>query len=129
MIQVGSIFTQVLSLVNRNDFARAVRQWDAEHGTRFMYIVPTAYQKQSNAVTLPAVFRFRCWLRFDFYPLNQYTPQAVSSFGGAKLWPWLRASQTPGLTTRTPRTPNFLTELKLSPENPLFRLAKSSIFL
>ena len=34
MIQVGSLFTQVLSLVNRNDFTRAVRQWDAEHGAK-----------------------------------------------------------------------------------------------
>jgi hypothetical protein len=34
MVQVGSLFTQVLSLVNRNDFSRAVRQWDAEHGAK-----------------------------------------------------------------------------------------------
>lgn len=34
MIQVGSLFTQVLSLVDRNDFARAVRHWDAEHGAK-----------------------------------------------------------------------------------------------
>lgn len=34
MIQVGSLFTQVLSLVNRTDFARAVRQWDAERGAK-----------------------------------------------------------------------------------------------
>jgi IS4 transposase len=34
MIQVGSLFTQVLSLVDRHDFSRAVRQWDAEHGAK-----------------------------------------------------------------------------------------------
>ena len=34
MIQGGSLFTQALSLVDRNDFARAVRQWDAEHGAK-----------------------------------------------------------------------------------------------
>jgi hypothetical protein len=34
MIQVGSLFTQVLSLVDRNDFARAVRHWDAERGAK-----------------------------------------------------------------------------------------------
>ena len=34
MVQVGSLFTQVLSLVNRNDFSRAVRQWDAERGAK-----------------------------------------------------------------------------------------------
>ena len=34
MIQNGSLFTQVLSLVNRHDFARAVRHWDAEHGAK-----------------------------------------------------------------------------------------------
>jgi len=26
MVRVGSLFTQVLSLINRNDFSRAVRQ-------------------------------------------------------------------------------------------------------
>ena len=34
MIKVGSLFSQVLSLVNRNDFSRAVRQWDAERAAR-----------------------------------------------------------------------------------------------
>jgi hypothetical protein len=34
MITVGSLFTQALSLVNRNAFGRAVRQWDAEHGAK-----------------------------------------------------------------------------------------------
>jgi hypothetical protein len=34
MVMVGSLFTQVLSLINRNDFARAVRQLDAEHGAK-----------------------------------------------------------------------------------------------
>lgn len=34
MITVGSLFTQVLSLVNRNAFGRAVRQWDAERGAK-----------------------------------------------------------------------------------------------
>jgi hypothetical protein len=34
MITVGSLFTPVLSLVNRNAFGRAVRQWDAEHGAK-----------------------------------------------------------------------------------------------
>lgn len=34
MVQVGSLFTQVLSLVNRNGFARAVRQWGAEHAAK-----------------------------------------------------------------------------------------------
>jgi len=34
MIQAGSLFTQVLSLVDRHDFARAVRQWDAEYGAK-----------------------------------------------------------------------------------------------
>ena len=34
MIKVGSLFSQVLSLVNRNDFSRAVRQWDAEKGAK-----------------------------------------------------------------------------------------------
>ncbi|MEN6306522.1 MAG: DUF4372 domain-containing protein [Anaerohalosphaeraceae bacterium] len=34
MITFGSLFTQVLSLVNRNTFGRAVRQWDAEHGAK-----------------------------------------------------------------------------------------------
>ena len=34
MIKVGSLFTQVLSLVNRNDFAHAVRQWDAEYAAK-----------------------------------------------------------------------------------------------
>ncbi len=29
MVKVGSLFTQVLSLINRNDFARAVRPWGA----------------------------------------------------------------------------------------------------
>ncbi|MBN1763720.1 MAG: DUF4372 domain-containing protein [Sedimentisphaerales bacterium] len=32
MIKTGCLFTQVLSLVDRNDFSRAVRQWDAEKG-------------------------------------------------------------------------------------------------
>jgi hypothetical protein len=34
MIKVGSLFTQVLSLINRDDFARAVRQWDAERAAK-----------------------------------------------------------------------------------------------
>ena len=34
MIKVGSLFSQVLSLVNRQDFSRAVRQWDAEKGAK-----------------------------------------------------------------------------------------------
>jgi len=34
MVQVGSLFTQVLSLVNRNDFFRAVQQWDAERAAK-----------------------------------------------------------------------------------------------
>ena len=34
MVKVGSLFTQVLSLINRNDFARAVRQWDAERSAK-----------------------------------------------------------------------------------------------
>src|SRR5690554_4026586 len=34
MIKVGSLFSQVLSLVNRNDFARAVKQWGAEKGAK-----------------------------------------------------------------------------------------------
>ncbi len=34
MVKVGSLFTQVLSLINRNDFARAVRHWDAERGAK-----------------------------------------------------------------------------------------------
>jgi len=34
MIKTGSLFTQVLSLVDRNDFFRAVRQWDAEKGAK-----------------------------------------------------------------------------------------------
>jgi len=34
MIKVGSLFTQVLSLVNRNDFAQAVGQFDAEYAAK-----------------------------------------------------------------------------------------------
>ena len=34
MVKVGSLFTQVLSLINRNDFARAVGQWDAERSAK-----------------------------------------------------------------------------------------------
>ena len=34
MVQVGSLFTQVLSLFNRNGFARAVRQCNAEHAAK-----------------------------------------------------------------------------------------------
>jgi len=34
MIKVGSLFSQVLSLINRNDFSRAVKQWDAEKGAK-----------------------------------------------------------------------------------------------
>lgn len=34
MIKCGSLFSQVLSLVDRNDFSRAVRQWDAEKGAK-----------------------------------------------------------------------------------------------
>ena len=34
MIKVASLFTQVLSLINRNDFARAVHQCDAEHAAK-----------------------------------------------------------------------------------------------
>jgi hypothetical protein len=34
MIHVGSLFTQVLSLIDRNDFSRAVGQWDAERGAK-----------------------------------------------------------------------------------------------
>lgn len=34
MIQVGSLFTQVLSLVDRTDFSRAVYQWSAEKGAK-----------------------------------------------------------------------------------------------
>ena len=34
MIKTGSLFTQVLSLVDRTDFSRAVRQWDAEKGAK-----------------------------------------------------------------------------------------------
>jgi len=34
MIKTGSLFTQVLSLVDRSNFARAVHQWDAEKGAK-----------------------------------------------------------------------------------------------
>lgn len=34
MIKTGSLFTQVLSLVDRNNFSRAVHQWDAEKGAK-----------------------------------------------------------------------------------------------
>ena len=34
MIKVASLFSQVLSLINRNDFSRAVKQWDAEKGAK-----------------------------------------------------------------------------------------------
>jgi hypothetical protein len=34
MVTVGSLFTQVLSSVNRNAFGRAVRQWDAGRGAK-----------------------------------------------------------------------------------------------
>ena len=34
MIKVGSLFSQVLSLINRNDFSHAVQQWDAERASR-----------------------------------------------------------------------------------------------
>jgi hypothetical protein len=34
MIKTGSLFTQVLSLVDRSNFARAVRRWDAEKGAK-----------------------------------------------------------------------------------------------
>ena len=34
MVKVGSLFAQVLSLINRNDFARAVGHWDAERCTK-----------------------------------------------------------------------------------------------
>jgi len=34
MIHDGSLFTQVLTLIDRADFARAVRQWDAEKGAK-----------------------------------------------------------------------------------------------
>jgi len=34
MIKTGSLFTQVLSLVDRNHFSRSVHQWDAEKGAK-----------------------------------------------------------------------------------------------
>ena len=34
MIKAGSLFSQALSLINRNDFSRAVKQWDAEKGAK-----------------------------------------------------------------------------------------------
>ena len=34
MIKVASLFTQVLSLINRNDFAHAVHQCDAEYAAK-----------------------------------------------------------------------------------------------
>ena len=34
MVKVGSIFTQVLSLINRFEFDRAVHQWDAERASK-----------------------------------------------------------------------------------------------
>jgi hypothetical protein len=34
MVKVGSLFTQVLSLINRYEFERAVRQWDAERAAK-----------------------------------------------------------------------------------------------
>jgi hypothetical protein len=34
MIKVGSLFTQVLSLVDRRDFARAVAESEAEHAAK-----------------------------------------------------------------------------------------------
>jgi hypothetical protein len=53
MIKVGSLFTQVLSLVDRNDFARAVRQWDAERAAK----------------------GFRCW--------DQFVAMVFCQMGGA----------------------------------------------
>lgn len=53
MIKVGSLFSQVLSLINRNDFARAVRQWDAEKGAK----------------------GFRCW--------DQFVAMVFCQFAGA----------------------------------------------
>jgi hypothetical protein len=34
MVKVGSLFTQVLSLIQRNKFDRAVQQHHAEHGAK-----------------------------------------------------------------------------------------------
>lgn len=34
MVKVGSLFTQVLSLINRYEFDRAVRHWDAERASK-----------------------------------------------------------------------------------------------
>jgi hypothetical protein len=53
MIRVGSLFTQVLSLINRNDFARAVHQWDAEKAAK----------------------GFRCW--------DQFVAMVFCQLGGA----------------------------------------------
>jgi len=53
MIRVGSLFTQVLSLINRNDFGRAVHQWDAEKAAK----------------------GFRCW--------DQFVAMVFCQLGGA----------------------------------------------
>ena len=37
MVKVGSVFTQVLSLIDRRDFARAVQQWGAEKAAKGFY--------------------------------------------------------------------------------------------
>ena len=37
MIKTGSLFSQVLSLISRTDFVRAVRQWDAEKGAKGLF--------------------------------------------------------------------------------------------
>ena len=53
MIKAGSLFSQVLSLINRDDFARAVRQWDAEQAAK----------------------GFRCW--------DQFVAMTFCQLGGA----------------------------------------------
>lgn len=53
MIKAGSLFSQVLSLINRDDFARAVRQWDAERSAK----------------------GFRCW--------DQFVAMTFCQLGGA----------------------------------------------
>lgn len=53
MIKVGSLFTQVLSLVDRGSFGRAVRQWDAERAAK----------------------GFRCW--------DQFVAMVFCQLGGA----------------------------------------------
>ena len=53
MIKVGSLFTQVLSLVDRGTFGRAVRQWDAERAAK----------------------GFRCW--------DQFVAMVFCQLGGA----------------------------------------------